>query len=72
MNKWLLLHRYEHLTRLGQARSFLCPECENRLKFLPDAQDEPVLWCPYDDNGYTPGLQFWGDVYAVVTEFYLE
>lgn len=71
MNKWLLIHRYQHLTRLGLARPFLCPECENNLTFLPDTEDEPVMWCPYDDSGYVPGAMFWGDVNSVVTEYYV-
>lgn len=71
MNKWTLLHRYQHLTRLGLARAFLCPECEHEVKFLPDNNDEPVLWCPWDDNAFVPGAMFWGDVNSVVTEYYV-
>lgn len=72
MNKWLLIHRYRQLVRDGQARPFTCPNCGQELTTVPDKDDEPVLWCTYDDEGYTPGVQFWGDVRAVVSEFYLE
>lgn len=72
MDKWMLVHRYQRLVRLGDARPFTCPDCQQELVFLPDIEDEPVLWCAYEDHGYTPGLQFWGDVRAVVSEFYLE
>lgn len=69
---WTLMHRYNGLVRLNQARPFTCPECRNALKTIPDMNTEPVLWCPYDDSGFIPGAEFWGDVNAVVTEYYLE
>lgn len=72
MNKWLMLHRYKKLVLQGEARPICCPNCKNELAFIPDINDEPVLWCPYDDNGFTPGAEFWGDIRAVVAEFYLE
>lgn len=72
MDYWKLVHRYRHLVRLGHARPFICPQCENSLQYLRDKSNEPVLWCPYDDSGFTPGTQFWADVNAVVTEFYVE
>lgn len=72
MNKWLTLHRYNRLVQEGQARPFLCPDCNNGLTFVPDTDDEPVLYCAWDDRGFTPGTMFWGDVRSVVSEFYLE
>lgn len=72
LDNWQLLHRYKGLVKVGQARDFLCPECHNSLQSLRDNDSNPVLWCPYDDSVFVPGAEFWGDVKAVVTEYYLE
>lgn len=72
MNKWQFLRRYEGLVRLGQAPGFLCVDHRTPLVTMIGPDGDPVLWCSYDDHSFAPGAQFWADVKAVVTEFYLE
>jgi hypothetical protein len=34
--------------------------------------DEPILYCAWDNSTFKPGSGFWTDVRAVVSEHYLE
>ncbi len=70
--KWMLLHRYRGLVELGEARPFICPQCDELLTTVPDMDGDPVLWCGTDDSAFIPGTMFWADVNAVVSEYYID
>jgi len=66
------MRRYNGLVRDGQARPFTCPDCSNALQTARSDNDDVVLVCPYDNSAFRPGANWWGDVKAVVSEFYIE
>lgn len=72
MDKWLLIHRYNRLVTLGVAGPLECPDCRARVAIQLADDEEPMLWCLYCDTKMTPGLDFWHDIRAVVSEHYLE
>lgn len=72
MDNWQLIHRYRYLVEAGEARPFLCPECNDELVTVPDTAGDVVLWCGGDDSAFIPGTMFWSDVHAVVSEFFVD
>lgn len=72
MDYWQLIHRYRYLVNQGVARPLGCPDCGNEVTTLIGVDENPVLWCPYEDALYRTGTQFWADIRAVVTEHFME
>lgn len=73
-NNWQIFHSYQDIVKKGDARPFLCPDCEIELimKIGKDGVDAgPVLWCPSCDTITTPGLDLIQRVTAIVKEHYL-
>lgn len=71
MDKWRLIHRYNRLVRIGEAKPLSCPDCEMPVVVRPDLDDEPRLLCAFEDRFFLPGTMFWADVNAVVAEHYV-
>jgi hypothetical protein len=73
-SNWQIFHSYQNIVIKGDARPFLCQECEIELimRIGPDGVDAgPVLWCPSCDSVLVPGLDLIQQVTAVVKEHYL-
>ena len=71
-DKWTMIHRYNRLVNDGVTAPLVCPDCNTRLISMIGANDDPVLWCVVDNTRMTPGVSFWQDIRAVISEFYLE
>lgn len=72
MDQWALIHRYNRLVNEGLAQPLVCPDCGTRVIPMLGVDDSLILWCQTDDKMFKPGLAFFSDIRAVVTEFYLE
>lgn len=74
LNKWRIIHSYQHIVDDGNALPLFCPDEGGVLISLLDTEDDtnedPVLWCPACDKKIRPGLEFWDQITAVVKEHY--
>lgn len=71
MDKWVLVNRLRMIIMDGKAADINCPDCKKPITFLIGEDDEPIMYCPWCGATFLPGVQFWSDVKAIVSEHYV-
>lgn len=69
--EWQVFHRYNELVKEGKAKQLTCPDCQGNLVTKADKNDNPMLHCFACDTNIRLGLDAYGQIRAVVSEFYV-
>jgi len=69
--EWEVFHRYNELVKQSKAKQLACPDCGGNLVTKADEKTNPMLYCFACDTNIRPGLDVYGQIRSVVSEFYV-
>lgn len=70
---WWYFHTFRRLAEEGKVRPLSCPDCDANLitRLNKENEDLPDLWCSICDTKFSPGLDLFAQIQAVVGEWEL-